>query len=112
MPKKTLPTDPQKLARFRIMEKYKFYGGWRDVADELKENIGMIWNVAHGKKKASLRLLEKLDIPSPRQALAPICPKCKIVHSKTCRILPEWVNQAADWLAERQKEKADDKLYR
>ena len=75
---------------------------WKAVAGLLGFNAGYLYRVANGEKKASNTLLVALHLP-PREALAPVCPKCGVVHSRTCRILPEWVNQAADWLAERRK---------
>ena len=75
---------------------------WKAVARGLKFNAGYLYRVAHGGRKASNKLLVALHLP-PRQALADVCPRCGVVHYKTCRVIPEWVSRAADWLTERER---------
>lgn len=57
---------------------------WDWVGDKVGFNAGYLYRVAMGQKRASNRLLIKLKL-IPRQALAPACPKCGVVHTtKRC----------------------------
>ena len=62
---------------------------------------GTLCAIAKGRtpQKASVRAALGLPVTAP----APVCPRCGVVHYKTCRVIPEWVSRAADWLAERER---------
>jgi len=77
---------------------------WREIASRFEQiapaTLLRIYRDRYEPKRNKTRA--RLGLPA--LATAPLCPKCGVVHSRTCRILPEWVNQAADWLAMRQRE--------
>ena len=79
---------------------------WRKIASRFEQiapaTLLRIYRDRYEPKRNKTRV--RLGLPA--LAAAPVCPKCGVVHSRTCRVLPEWVNQAADWLAERQKWRA------
>ena len=90
-------------AQNRLWADYARLFTWRAVGAEYGVSVGAVYRLAVlGKEPRDNAIRARLGLP--RLVPVPVCPKCGVVHSKTCRILPEWVNQAADWLAKRQKE--------
>ena len=57
---------------------------WSTVAGDLGFNVGYIYRVARGEKRASNKLLHALGLPM-RTAPAPVCPRHGVVHvSRRC----------------------------
>ena len=97
--------QPLNSDRKRFWSDYALLMTWRAVGAKYGVSAGVIYRYAvNGTEPRSNSIRAALGLPA--LAAAPVCPKCGVVHSRTCRVLPEWVNQAADWLEERQKWRA------
>lgn len=76
---------------------YQRLGTERAVASEIGISAGMVHKVmvdGYEPHTASIRIAIGLPATLP----APVCPVHGVVHARTCRIVPAWVGQAADWL--------------
>src|SRR3972149_9682275 len=68
---------------------------WKAVAGPLGFNLGYVYRVANGDKRASNALLVALHLP-PRQALAPVCVRCGVVPlAKRCPTCRKQAREAA-----------------
>jgi hypothetical protein len=64
----------QRRARARLFELYDASGGpenqrrsWQKVGDQIGENRGRVWNIAHGKQRATAKILQKLGFVRNRR---------------------------------------------
>jgi len=74
---------------------------------EYRIPLGTLSRIDHDPNYAPHKpvILKALGLPA--LAPAPVCPACGVIHLRRCPrrpAPPEWVDKAADWLAQRQKE--------
>ena len=89
--------------RNRLADDYALLMTWKSVGEKYGVSGRVVYRlVVDDKEPRDNAIRARLGLPA--LAPAPVCVRCGVVHSRMCRVLPEWVNQAANWLAERQKE--------
>jgi hypothetical protein len=85
----------------RLHERRRVLGSWEAVAAEIDVSLGTTVRVSQGYEPRTPGLRAKFGLPALKPA--PVCPVHGVVHARTCRPVPAWVRQAADWLGARER---------
>lgn len=88
--------------RTGLAAEYGRLGTWKAVGAKLGVPAGTCQRVAttdYEPRNAGLRARLGFPVLAP----APVCPKCGVVHARTCRVVPAWLTVATDFLAARQE---------
>lgn len=71
-------------AKSLLLHRHEQGESWTQLGKSLHVNRGLLNAMAHGKRRVSHNVLQKLGLPIIEVAATPVCTRCGKVHTRGC----------------------------